>query len=117
MGAPQAATKLVLMDPDARNSIIESMAPRAAANTLTSMEDALQNIMSQPGSPEVLAGWRPSQNYLHSVTLTSHCTVHVHDMMACVSRQSACRVTLGQSQEACQTVVSVWKACMCVKPL
>ena len=53
MGAPQAATKLVLMDPEARNSIIESMAPRAAANTLTSMEDALQNIMSQPGSPEV----------------------------------------------------------------
>jgi hypothetical protein len=70
MGAPQAATKLVLMDPDARNSIIESMAPRAAANTLTSMEDALQNIMSQPGSPEVILvpASRPCQNCLHSVT-------------------------------------------------
>jgi hypothetical protein len=57
MGAPQAASKLVFMDADTRNSIIESMAPRAAAHTLTSMEDALQAAqeagLSEPGSPEV----------------------------------------------------------------
>ena len=41
MGAPKAASKLVLMDSDARNSIIESMAPRVAAVTLTSMGDSL----------------------------------------------------------------------------
>jgi hypothetical protein len=29
------------------------MAPRAAASTLTSMEDAMQAIGSDPGSPEV----------------------------------------------------------------
>lgn len=55
MGSSQAASKLILMEADARNSIIESMAPRAAANTLTSMEDAMQAIcaQSEPGSPEV----------------------------------------------------------------
>jgi hypothetical protein len=55
MGSTQAASKLILMEADARNSIIESMAPRAAANTLTSMEDAMQAICatSEPGSPEV----------------------------------------------------------------
>jgi hypothetical protein len=42
------------MDADARNSIIESMAPRAAANTLASMEDALQQAQdARPESPEV----------------------------------------------------------------
>jgi hypothetical protein len=43
------------MDADARNSIIESMAPRAAANTLASMEDALQQQAQdgRPQSPEV----------------------------------------------------------------
>lgn len=55
MGSSQAASKLILMEVDARNSIIKSMAPRAAANTLTSMEDAMQAICaaSEPGSPEV----------------------------------------------------------------
>lgn len=53
MGAPQAASKLVLMEADARNCIIESMAPRAAADTLTSMEDAVQAAQMDPGSPEV----------------------------------------------------------------
>jgi hypothetical protein len=42
------------MNADARNSIIESMAPRAAANTLASMEDALQEAQDgRPESPEV----------------------------------------------------------------
>lgn len=53
MGASQAASKLIMMDADTRNSIIENMAPRAAANTLTSMEDAMQALASEPGSPEV----------------------------------------------------------------
>lgn len=53
MGATQAASKLIMMDADTRNSIIENMAPRAAANTLTSMEDAMQALASEPGSPEV----------------------------------------------------------------
>lgn len=57
MGAPQAASKLILMEADARNCIIESMAPRVAANTLTSMEDAVQAAQdagwSQSGSLEV----------------------------------------------------------------
>jgi Mrp family chromosome partitioning ATPase len=56
MGAAQAASKLVLMDADARNCIIESMAPRAAADTLTSMEDAVQAAQIDPGSPEVRLG-------------------------------------------------------------
>jgi hypothetical protein len=42
LGAPGAASKLMGMDPAARASIIESMAPRAAADTLVSMEGALQ---------------------------------------------------------------------------
>jgi hypothetical protein len=55
MGAPQAADKLIGMDADARNSILESMAPRAAASTLTSMEDAMQQqalaLMMQGAGP------------------------------------------------------------------
>ncbi len=42
LGASGAAAKLMGMSPDARSSIIESMAPRDAAVTLVSMEDALQ---------------------------------------------------------------------------
>ena len=42
LGAEGAAEKLMGMEPQARASIIESMAPRDAANTLVSMEDALQ---------------------------------------------------------------------------
>lgn len=59
MGASKAATKLMHMDADARNSIIESMAPRAAANTLASMEDAVQQAQvdgDRPQSPEVGCG-------------------------------------------------------------
>jgi hypothetical protein len=57
MGATKAASKLMHMDADARNSIIESMAPRAAANTLASMEDALQQAQDgRPQSPEVCRG-------------------------------------------------------------
>jgi flagellar motility protein MotE (MotC chaperone) len=42
LGAEGAAEKLMGMDARARASIIESMAPRDAAGTLVSMEDALQ---------------------------------------------------------------------------
>lgn len=53
MGAQKAAGKLVHMEADARNSIIENMAPRDAAHTLTKMEDAIQRAQEDgTESPE-----------------------------------------------------------------
>lgn len=49
MGAPAAATKLMAMDQEARHSILESMAPRAAAHALTKMEDLMQIMQEQVG--------------------------------------------------------------------
>jgi hypothetical protein len=56
MGAPQAADKLLLMEADARNSILESMAPRTAADTLTSMEDVMA-AAAVAAAAEGLEGW------------------------------------------------------------
>jgi hypothetical protein len=50
LGAAGAAAKLMGMEPAARGSIIESMAPRAAADTLVSMEGVLQVRREGQGS-------------------------------------------------------------------
>lgn len=49
MGSAKAAEQLIQLDADARNCILESMAPRAAASMLVSMEDALHHQRSSVG--------------------------------------------------------------------
>lgn len=73
MGPPHAASKLVLMDADARNSIIESMAPRVAAVTLTSMGGSLTAAGEggRPGSAEVCLRTAAVLGYACSAALPS----------------------------------------------